>query len=139
MTRIPTRTFSSDSAINAYQFELWFDTNGAADPVSFSGNLLSVTRLTSDGAIPFYRCRFGLRETDRPQIIKGTGSVMGDLDAGDLLDARVPYLLQMPVAAAPAKEIDVDVVVTDNNVTTNSVAAGARVSVTLLADENLPI
>lgn len=108
----------------------FFVTNGASDPTDFSGDIQSVTRVTSDGGNPLYRV---LYRTARPNR-KPCDRVDVMCEDADRIEARI---ITGETGIDYQRNVDVQmgtVVAAGDRTLSNSIAAGRRVILSLWDD-----
>lgn len=109
------------------QVRSFFVTNGGSDPVTFSADIQSVTRVNSGGGNPLYRVRYKTARANRSPCDEV--SVMGvdneRLEARIITgEAGVDYQLNVDVQMAT-------VVAAGDRTLSNSITAGRRVILSL--------
>lgn len=121
----------------------WFVTNGAVNPVvgkaTMSASLRSVTRLTSAGGDAFYRLKVAkpsvrdMRDSRIHRAVVGFLSQEGESWTGHVVSGLVNAAFG-GVARDPSTELDVVIYnqLVQPPVTTNSMAAGTRVTVNVV-------
>lgn len=133
--------------LDAKQEDVFFVTDGTNNPSEFSGQVLSVTRLTGTGSgtPEFYRVALRTTREDRINFFGASAAIT--FVAGDNLIADVTRDLSTTPAtnlalesatAIKANEFDVLVRDPSTGTATNQVAAGRFVSVLLLWDAGKP-
>ena len=112
-------------ASHPQEFDAWFETNGASDPVTFSDNIKSVERLTADaGSTPIFRVTLfyylpRYKQTFFP-------SIMQEADDDFTVVAVVNALVGgVGVDVSPFTKWDLRV--NDAGTPSNTIAAGLRI------------
>lgn len=138
--------FYDNFPINSYTLIFWFETDGTNNPSIFSGNVRSVTRLTSTGGEEFYRIRMQNTKEDSRAAAFGTVRVANSIDDLDDLEGVVPIdittptnpiAFQVPAATALLRATEFDVAVRDGatRAFTNQVLANRRVYVSMAIEK----
>lgn len=125
--------------LNPHVYEGRFEFNGVANPTvsQLFGTLVAVTRLTSTGGVPFYRIRMSesiLPSRDRR--VHFSPNIEQDVETGDNLTVRVPVTYVMPSATAPLST-ELDIVIFDAGVASNSVPTGRFFSFAILDEDSV--
>lgn len=109
-----------------FQVRSYFDTNGASDPVTFSGDILSVTRVNSGGTQPLYRVLYK-DDAARPNRTACDGVSMMQVAE----ERYQPRIITGETGVDYQRVVDVQVWDDVAGAFTNSVAAGRRVVLSL--------